>query len=266
MRVSNKSLQTLFSRTAHPIIGMIHFPPLIGYKGYPGFESIRKKTLSDVRRLHASGVHAIMLENNYDIPHSAQVPPEVGAMCTALALLVREHTNLPIGANILWNDYKTAFGLAATAGISFIRISAFVDDVMTSFGPMYAIAKETVAYRKRLKLEHVAILADVHVKHSTMMDPKKSLTQSVREAVRARADGIIITGTWTGVAPKLDDLDVAKKGGLPVFVGSGSTPENIGVLLEHADSIIVGSAIMTDREIDPKKLSRYIKALKSCCF
>ena len=54
---------------------MIHFPPLIGYPNYPGFNYIVKKMIKEAAILEKNHFDAIMIENNYDIPHKEKIPP-----------------------------------------------------------------------------------------------------------------------------------------------------------------------------------------------
>lgn len=239
-----QSLKQIF-KTDRPLIGMIHFPPLIGQKDYPGFNFIKQKTLKEVRILENGGVNGIMIENNYDIPHFEKIDSMKAAMLGSLAELISKTTRLPLGINVLWNDYRIALAICASTRLSFFRVPAFVDTVKTDYGIMKARAKEVMALRKLLKLEHVAILADIQVKHSQMVDKKKSLTQSAKEAVKSGADVIIVTGKWTGDAPKIEDLKEARMaiGNFPILIGSGATTDNLPTLLKYADGIIVGTAL-----------------------
>jgi len=247
-----------------PIIGMIHFPPLIGYEGFTSVEKIKRRILKEVSILNSSGVHAIMVENNYDIPHKIFINPESTAMLSILTDVVVKNTKLPVGIDVLWNDYKSAFGICAATGASFIRIPAFVDDVRTKYGNVYHVADDAIAYRNRLHLEHVAIIADIQVKHSEMLDKKKPLSLSVRQAIKKGADGIIITGKWTGNAPLKEHLEIAKEnaGSLPILVGSGSTKENLKDLFTYANGIIVGTAIMSGGIVNKQKLNIYMQVYK----
>ncbi len=244
-----------------PIVGMIHLPALIGYKEYQGIDVIKKRIIDETHMLNRSGVHAIMVENNYDIPHKEIVDKEVGEMMMTLTQAIIENTKLPVGINVLWNDFQSAFTIAAATGAQFIRIPAFVDDVSTIYGDMPAVADKAIMYRKKLNLENkVAILADVQVKHSRMIDKSKKLSVSVQQAIEARADGIIITGKMTGDAPLLEHLQIAKQNNksTPVFIGSGSTIENLSTLLKLSDGIIVGTAIMTAGVVNSLKLKNYM--------
>lgn len=257
-----KQFHKLFKKTK-PIIGMIHFPPLIGYEGYPGMIYIKRRVIKETEMLNNAGVHAIMVENNYDIPHKEFVDKEITAEMAVLTQTVVNHTDLPVGVDVLWNDYQSALGICAATGASFVRIPAFVDDVRTDYGDMHAVAKETILLRKKLSLDStVAVLADVQVKHSRMIDAQKPLSLSIQQAIENGADGIIITGKWTGDAPKLTDLEIgqANRRNIPVVVGSGSTKENLSKLLPLCQGVIVGSAVMSNGVVNKIKLESYLNA------
>jgi predicted TIM-barrel enzyme len=53
---------------------------------------------------------------------------------------------------------------------------------------------------------------------------------------------------------------------LPVLVGSGATPDTAAALLEHADALIVGSALKRggrwDRPVDTAAARAFVKAAR----
>jgi len=192
-----------------------------------------------------------MIENNYDLPHHEFVPSKATKMIISLAKKLSENTKLPIGVSTLWNDYKTSLKVCKLANATFFRVPAFVDSVKTSYGIMKKRAEEVTSLRKKMGLQNVAILADIQVKHSVMIDKSKSLSQSVKEAIDAGADALIITGKWTGNAPKTNDLKIARKtaNNFPILIGSGATKKNLKTLLKYVDGIIVGTAIKEGQSV-----------------
>lgn len=256
------------------MIGMIHFPPLIGYPDYPGFDYIANKMLKEATILEKAGFNAIMIENNYDIPHTEKIPAPAAAMFGSLARLLQENIKIPFGIDILWNDFETSLAICASTNSSFFRVPAFVDTVNTAYGLMNAKASKVTKLRHHLGLDHIVILADVQVKHSEMVDKNKSLTRSVQEAIRAGADGIIITGKWTGDAPKIDDLVEARKAAknFPLIIGSGATKENLRTLLKYTYGVIVGTALKggsvasKEKEINIKPFNNSVTFRKASEF
>jgi membrane complex biogenesis BtpA family protein len=144
----------------------------------------------------------------------------------------------------LWNDYKTALAIAKTVNLQFIRIPVFVDTVKTAFGTIRGEARKVVIERKALDAEHVALLTDIHVKHSELIS-KMSLEESACTAIQAGSDGIIITGRWTGQSPDLSEVQKLRRkiGLFPLLVGSGLSSENASELLQYANGAIVSTSL-----------------------
>src|SRR3989344_2112441 len=108
-------------------------------------------------------------------------------------VIVRSAEKVPVGVSVLWNDYRTALGLAKTLGLAFVRIPVFVDDVKTSYGVFRGKAREVIRHRRALGAEGVAVFSDVHVKHARILS-KHTLAQSARLAVKRDADALLGTG------------------------------------------------------------------------
>jgi len=251
-------------KTKRPLIGMVHLPPLIGYKNYPGFDYIAKKMINEAKILEKSGFNGIIIENNYDIPHSEKVPAMVAAMFSALVKILEKEIKIPFGINVLWNDYETSLAICASSSAKFFRVPAFVDTVKTDYGIMPARSKEVTLLRHKLGLDKIAIFADIQVKHSEMINKRKTLERSAKEAVKAGADAIIVTGKWTGDPPKVTDLKKVRKavGEFPILIGSGATTENLMVLSKYADGIIVGTALKEGSNLN-KSQERNIKPFRA---
>jgi len=245
----------IFSKNKNIVIGAIHFPPLYGYPDFPGVDTALENALKDLKSFEDGGVDAVILENNYDIPHKTFVDPEVSQMLEYLALKIKEKTKLPIGISVLWNDYKTALTVAKRAGLSFVRIPVFVDKVETSYGIMEHKAYEVIKFRKSIGVENVALFTDIHVKHSKILS-KHSITESALLAMEKGSDAIIITGRWTGDAPSFVELQQVRKqiGEFPLFCGSGVSADNVKKLFCVADGAIVSTSVKTGED-DSKEIN-----------
>jgi len=225
---------------------MVHLLPLLGYPEYSGLKVVLKKALFDAKTLKKGGVDGIIIENNYDLPHKIFVGPETVACMTVVAEEIIKKIDLPVGVNVLWNDYKASLAIAKTTGAKFIRLPVFVDKVKTNYGDVFGNPKEVIKYRKQIEAEGIYIFADIQVKHAKMLE-KKDITVSAYQAIKAGADAIIMTGRWTGDPPDLAKVREIKRfvGEFPVLIGSGATKENIFDLLSCADGVIVGTAFKT---------------------
>src|SRR3989338_1079991 len=207
-------LKKLFKNKKLFVIGMVHTAPLLGYKNSPGFKEVEKKFMQDLKFLVAGGIDAVMIENNYDIPHFETAKPSTIPQLTDLCLKARKFTKKPLGLCVLWNDYKTALSIAKIANFNFVRVPVFVDRVKTHYGIFSGKAKEAIEFRKKIDAENILIFADIQVKHAEHLI-KRSLNDAVREAVAKTAENI------------------------PVILGSGITLENVKKY--DVDGLIVGS-------------------------
>ena len=98
-------LNKIFKKKNNIVIGAVHFPPLLGYDKFPGFKVAYTNALKDIKAFEKGGADAIILENNYDIPHKVNVDCTISASMTYLISQLKKHTALPIGISVLWNDY-----------------------------------------------------------------------------------------------------------------------------------------------------------------
>jgi hypothetical protein len=230
----------LFKKDKNIVIGMVHCDPLLGYKDSPGIKEVEKKFLGDLKALIDGGVDAIMIENNYDIPHFERAKYSTIPHLTDLCLKAREETKKPLGLCVLWNDYETALSIAKIARFNFVRIPVFVDRVKTDYGIFDAKSDECIEFRKQIKADNVLIFADVQVKHAKHLI-KRPLHEAVSEAIDKKADVVIITGKWTGDPPTKKDVAEAKKvaGKIPIILGSGITLENLKDF--DVDGYIIGT-------------------------
>lgn len=252
-----------------PIIGMVHFMPLLGYEDFPGLERVLEKALKDTEALGKGGVNGIIVENNYDIPHKIFVNPETIACMTLLTEKIIEQTNLPVGVSVLWNDYRASLSIAKLTGAKLVRVPVFVDKVRTAYGDILGEPKKVLAFRKKIGAAKIAIFADIQVKHAKMLE-EKDLVVSAKQAIKAGADALIVTGRWTADAPDVADLKRVRDevGQFPILVGSGATKENLSVLLQYADGVIVGTSLKSgkcladDKEPNIKGFQETIKEKK----
>jgi predicted TIM-barrel enzyme len=106
----------------------------------------------------------------------------------------------------------------------------------------------------------IRIFADVHVKHGAhAVTADRPIAELARDVEFFDADVAIATGQRTGDAATMDELRAIAGGtSLPVVVGSGVTPANIGDILGLADGVIVASWLKRDgvwwNPVDPDRL------------
>ena len=228
------------------MIGMIHVGAL------PGTPRCRQrlpellKTVRREARLYSEfGFDALILENMHDLPYlNGTAGPEIVASMTAAALAIKEETDLELGIQVLAGANRQALAVALAGGAQFIRAEAFVFGHLADEGWMDAQAGELLRYRRQIGAEDIRIWADIKKKHSShAISADVSLEETGAAAEFFLADGLILTGSTTGEPADPSQLrSLRKASGLPIYIGSGVDPENIGRFAE-ADGWIVGSYV-----------------------
>lgn len=241
-------LEELFG-TNKPVIGVIHLLPLPGSARWDGqMEPVCLRAEQEAAALATGGVHAIIVENFFDAPF-AKNHVDTSTACAMAVIIKRIQAicDLPIGVNVLRNDGMTAIAVACSVGAQFIRVNVLTGAMLTDQGIIEGQAHELARYRKQL-LAHkdVKIFADVMVKHASPLAPDADIKLIAKDTVqRGLADALIVSGTATGSAPARSDLEAVRDAlpEVPLFVGSGSSKENIAGLLAIADGVIVASSL-----------------------
>src|SRR3954470_7504705 len=249
-------------------IGVIHLRPLPGSPRWQGkLDDVLSRAIADAQAYEKGGADALIVENFGDVPFTKEAVPH--ETITALAVAgraVREAVNLPIGFNVLRNDAHAGLALCAACEGSFIRVNVHSGAMLTDQGIIEGRAFDTLRLRQRL-CPDVKILADVHVKHAAPLAPI-SIEIAARDTLeRGLADALIISGTGTGVAAELRDVERVR-GACPeacILLGSGTTERNAQEFLNLANGFIVGSSLkrggVLDNPVDPKRVERLSKAL-----
>lgn len=240
----NTRFQKVFT-TSKPIIGMIHVLPLPATPAYANNNAaIIAHALAEAALYKASGIDALMIENMHDLPYlNAYASPEVIALMSIIAYEVKRATGLPCGIQILAAANKEALAVAKAANLDFIRAEGFVFAHVADEGMMNASAGELLRYRKQIDANDILVFCDIKKKHSShAITADIDLVETAKAAYFFRSDGVIITGSSTGVAADVNAIqEVQKNTKLPVLVGSGITIDNVSHYLPVADALIVGS-------------------------
>lgn len=251
------------------LIGVVHLPPL---PGSPGFSTSLDEILDfahrDAEALQAAGFDGAIVENFGDAPFFKDcVPAETIASMAVVARSVIQSCSLKIGVNMLRNDARSALGIAAAVGASFVRVNVHTGVAASDQGMIEGRAAETIRARAALGAD-VAILADVHVKHATPMSQPDIALAAEETAYRGMADGLIVTGATTGRSVNVDQLARVRTAvpDKPLFAGSGATVDTVGDLVRVADGVIVGTALRiggdTRRPIDQDTARQFVDAAR----
>ena len=246
------------------MIGMIHLPPLPGFDGCPGIDALVAHALRDLETLEACGFDAVLVENEYDRPHTVQASPEVlEAMTEVTSAVVAARRTARVGCEILLNDPRGSLKVANAAGADFIRTDYFVDRMTRpGYGEFDIDPEGLIAFRREIGADDVMILADIQVKYATMIEPRPLSESASLARCQMLADAVVVTGNESGLPPSSSQLDQATQG-LPVLIGSGLDASNADTLLPHCVGAIVGTAIMQDGVVDRELAQGLMTAARS---
>lgn len=243
------------------LIGMIHTGPLPAAPlPGPGLQALIERAAAEARILADAGFDGVIVENMHDRPYvNAPHGPEVTACMTLIVSAVREaidavRAGMVLGVQVLSAGEREAMAVALACGGQFIRCENFVYAHVADEGLMTtAAAGHLLRYRRVIGADQggarVAVMCDVKKKHAShAMTADVSLGDAARAAEFFSADGVIVTGAFTGHAAELADIrEVRAAVRVRVWVGSGVTAQNAVPCFDAgADALIVGSAIKRD--------------------
>lgn len=253
-----------------PIIAMCHFPPMPGsplYDAEKGLDGIREWVARDVRRLQDGHVDAIMFCNEGDRPYTLKAGPSTVATMAAVIGELRSEIRVPFGVDVLW-DPVAAIALANATGAKFVR-EVFTGVYSSDMGFWNTCAGETLRFRRNIGAESVKLIFNINAEFAGFLGqrPLPLIAQSV--VFSSLADIVAVSGTMTGQAPQLEDLEKVKKAvpDTPVVANTGVRVDNVREILRVADGVIIGTALKEDgntwKPVDPERVKRFVAAAKA---
>jgi membrane complex biogenesis BtpA family protein len=270
-RQKANAVEQIFGRRK-AIIAVIHSLPLPGSPDYDGqpMDEIIDFAIAEAGRYRDGGADGLIVENHGDIPFAKpdRLGPETAACMAVMTDAVRRQGGLPVGVNVLANGAVQALAVAKAAGAAFVRVNQWSNAYVANEGLMDGPAGEAMRYRAWLRAKSVRVFADVHVKHGAhAITGDRTIQELARDNEFFDADAAIATGQRTGDSATMEELQTIAAGtALPVIVGSGVTPENVGDIFTVADAVIVASYLKRDgvwwNPVDPERMNVFMQAVK----
>ena len=261
-------MKTLLKGRRPVLIGVVHLRPLPGSPRWEGpLPNLTRSAIADARAYERGGADAVFIENFGDAPFTrSRVGPETIAAMAVVGCAIREAVGIPIGFNVLRNDARTALALCAACAGSFIRVNVHTGAMLTDQGLIEGEAFDTLRYR-RLICPDSRIFADVHVKHAVPLGDC-TIEAAARDTLeRGLADALIVSGSGTGMAADVADLQRVRDAcpNAKIFLGSGVTRANVRSYSPLADGFIVGSSLKAGGKlgnpVDPKRVTALARAI-----
>jgi len=262
-------LTALFSNP-NPIIGVIHVAALPGAPAntLPVSEIIAQ-AISEAAIYRDCGVDGVIIENMHDTPYlRCSVGPEIVAAMAVIGHAVKTESRLPTGVQILAGANIEAMAVAHAANLDFIRAEGFAFAHVADEGLIQSSAAALLRYRKMIGADRVQVWADVKKKHSSHAITADVSLGATAEAVEfMRGDAVIVTGSVTGEAPRIVDVEEAKAHcRAPVLLGSGIDADNIADFYQAADGFIIGSYFKADghwaNPVDAERVRKLVRLVE----
>ncbi len=260
----NNSFEDIFGKKK-AFLGMVHLRPTVGYPNHPGIDKFIAHAVTDATALESGGSHGICIENDRDDPHTILVTTEQEQCILKATQAVVNAVSIPVGVGVLLNDWRAALNIAKKAGCAYVRIDVFVDRVQCNQGIIEPEADAIIAYRKKIGAEHIAIFADIQVKHKILLEKGKDLITSAQQAMDAGAAAVTVTGTATGEETPIADVRHVKEAfpEFPVLIGAGVNLNNAHEQFSVADGAFVGSSLKTAEDaVDEEKVRAIISMIE----
>lgn len=256
------------------IIGMIHLDYLEGQAGFKGLPFVKAKALKELQQLQEGGVDKVIIENWKDNTFGPFVDQKTIDCLLEITREVCSQAIIPVGINVLPNDYRASFYIAEQCNLSFMQIDVLSDDVKTDYSYSDALPFEIKVdindfqeTRKKYHCEQVQVLASVYPKHYLVVNQDWSLEKSVQRAMAAGVNALVVTGNITGSQPDMKKVKVIKKisSNLPIYIGSGLTKDNFKEYFELVDGAIIGTAFKTPdfEEVDLVKTKGFVDKIRT---
>ncbi len=217
--------------TEKPIIAMLHV-----WDEAP--ERQIDNTLRDLETLHPL-VDGLLVENyGWGYANNNRATQRAIDTIRLVSRRVVDNADIPVGVNLLPNDYEASLYAAQETGARFIQMDHLVGDYThcDSVDPQNLLIA-------RLRHPEVVILGGIHPKYYELKEPEPKITDSARVASE-RGDGIVVTGAATGSETDFEELEEVRAvlNKTPLVIGSGLNVDNASKQLAIADGAIVGSA------------------------
>jgi uncharacterized protein len=252
-----------------PVIAMVHLgalpgSPLHDHEG--GLEALVEGARKDLAALQDARFDAVMFGNENDRPYEFKVDIASTATMAYVIGRLKGEIRIPFGVNVLW-DPESSIALAAATGAAFVR-EIFTGTYASDMGPWTPDAGKAMRYRDRLGRKDLALLYNISAEFAHSLD-QRSVADRARSAVFSSIpDAVLVSGTITGEAAKMVDLEAVKKV-LPdtyVFANTGVKHATVRDTLKIADGVIVGSSLKVDghtwNAVDPERAKEFMALVR----
>lgn len=260
---------SIFPGVARPLIAMAHVPALPGTPLYDGtgMSAIVDHVQRDVNLLVEAGFDAVLFCNENDRPYQLHGGPESAAFMTRVATECKP-AHIPFGVDFLW-DPRIALAAAVASGAAFIReVTTGVWE--SDMGLWDNNAAQTLRDRRNLDRDDLAVLMNITPEFASPIGSRTAPAIARSTVISSLADAILVSGPMAGAQPDVEtvaEVRAAVPDEVPVLLNTGARADTIGAFLQHANGVIVGSALKVDggtwNPVDPTRARDFVAAARA---
>jgi hypothetical protein len=247
------------------VIAMAHLGALPGtplYDSDGGLEKLVEGALTDIERLQAGGVDAVMFGNENDRPYVFTAPVEGVAAMTAIVQAAKPSLKIPFGVNYLW-DPIASVAIGAVTGASFVReifTGVFASD-MGLWRPDCAAASRL---RRTLGRPDMKMLFNINAEFAFSLDQRPIELRAKSAVFSSLADAILVSGPITGQPVETSQLRSVREAvrDVPVLANTGVNIDNVRDIFALADGAVIGTHFKIDgntwNAVDGDRVKRFM--------
>ncbi|MBC8267212.1 MAG: BtpA/SgcQ family protein [Rhodospirillaceae bacterium] len=259
-----------FGNKSKAVIAMAHIGALPGtplYDSDGGMDKLIEGVTSDVEKLQAGGVDAIMFGNENDRPYTLKAPQEGIAAMTAVVMAIKPILQVPFGVNYLW-DPCASVAIASTTGASFAR-EIFTGLFASDMGLWEPNCAEALRLRSTLGRNDLKLLFNINAEFASSLDTRPIGLRAQSAVFSSLADAILVSGPLTGQAAEQADLTLVRDaiGDFPLFANTGVNIDNVRDVFSVADGCVIGTHFKIDGDtwnpVDGERVKRFMDTVGS---
>ncbi|MCB2129561.1 MAG: BtpA/SgcQ family protein [Rhodobacteraceae bacterium] len=255
-----------FGNKKKVVVSMAHIGALPGsplYDADGGMDKLIADVISDIEKLQAGGVDAIMFGNENDRPYLLEASPESIAAMTAVVQAAKPSLKVPFGVNYLW-DPVASVSIAAATGALWVR------EIMTGvFASDMGVWAPSAARPSRLKgdlgRKDLKLFFNINAEFAHSLDQRPIGLRAKSAVFSSLADAILVSGPITGQPADHSNLKEAVEaieGKVPVFANTGVNINNVKDVMSVAQGCIIGTHFKvggdTWNQVDGDRVKRFM--------
>ena len=256
--------------TDKAIIGLCHIPALPGdpfYDREGGMEKVCDVVRRDALSLQEGGIDAIQLTNEFSVPYSSRVGPEIAAAMAYLIGRVKTDLQVPFGANCIIDPLAT-IALCAAVGAKWTR-GAYHGTWATNSGLVSADSSAVYRLRRNLGADDLKLVHYINPENSVDVGGRDYIECFKPYYFLNKPDAIGVAGSVAGQKPDPAFLRRCRETFREsvIVVVTGVKPDNLEELMQNANAAFVGTSLKKDgvftNQVDAARVAALMEKAKS---